>query len=86
MPVMQVFGSTYAAGYDALYQAKDYDGEVDLLEGIFRRYAGRPVRDILDVGCGTGNHALRLAAKGYRVLGIDRSLDMLEVAKYKSPA
>ena len=85
MSVKQVFGSTYAAGYDALYQEKDYDGEVDLLDGIFRRYARRPVRDVLDLGCGTGNHALRLAAKGYRLLGIDRSMDMLEVAQHKSP-
>jgi len=81
---MQVFGSTYAAVYDSLYQNKDYDGEIDLLERVFRRYATRPVRDVLDLGCGTGNHALRLAAKGYRVLGIDRSLEMLEVAQSKS--
>ena len=58
------FGPEYADAYDALYADKDYDAECDLLERIFRR-VGRPVRTVLDLGCGTGAHAVRLAQRGY---------------------
>lgn len=32
---------------------------------------------ILDVGCGTGRHALELARRGYRVVGVDLSESLL---------
>ena len=73
----------YAAFYDALYRDKDYAGECDILERIFERYAVSPVRQILDVGCGTGGHALVLASRGYAVMGVDRSGQMLAVARAK---
>ena len=75
-----VFGSAYAAAYDALYEDKDYDAECDLLERVFEHYAQRDVRRVLDLGCGTGGHALRLAQRGYDVVGVDRSADMLRRA------
>ncbi len=80
----ELFGSAYARAYDVLYQEKDYDGECDLLERVFRSHAAEPIRSILDLGCGTGNHALRLAARGYQVVGVDRSLDMLRAAQSKA--
>ena len=40
-------------------------------------------RSIIDVGCGTGNHALRLSKLGYEVVGIDISPTMLRIAKEK---
>jgi SAM-dependent methyltransferase len=80
----QVFGDNYASVYDLMYRDKDYDGEVDLLERVFRQYATQPVTRILDLGCGTGNHALRLAARGYEVVGVDRSADMLVRAGQKA--
>ena len=42
-----------------------------------------PVRSILDLGCGTGNHSLVLAGRGYQVTGVDFSADMLERARGK---
>ncbi len=80
----QIFGQTYANAYDRLYGEKDYDGETALLATIFQKYSARPVRNILDLGCGTGNHALRLATKGFQVLGVDRSADMLRIAEEKA--
>jgi len=48
-------------------------GEVDFLEGCFKRFARRRVRRVLDIACGTGPHLLRLAARGYRMSGLDLS-------------
>jgi len=39
---------------------------------------------ILDVGCGTGRHAIELAKRGYNVTGIDLSADQLTRAKEKA--
>lgn len=80
----ELFGQVYAPAYDMLYRDKDYEGEVQLISRIFSQYAARPVRTVLDFGCGTGNHALRLAAQGYEVIGIDRSPEMLAEAGRKA--
>ena len=40
---------------------------------------------ILDVGCGTGRHALELARRGAQVSGVDFSMGMLEKARSKDP-
>jgi len=39
-----------------------------------------PERTLLDLGCGTGEHARHFAERGYRVLGIDRSATQLAAA------
>jgi SAM-dependent methyltransferase len=78
---MTVFGDDYAAAYDDLYHDKDYAAECDLLEGLFETCARRPVRRVLDVGCGTGSHAVLLAGRGYEVVGVDRSSEMLRRAR-----
>jgi SAM-dependent methyltransferase len=80
---MNVF-NRYAGFYDALYAEKDYAAEVDYLERLLSKYAGTPVSTILDLGCGTGGHALRLAERGYLVTGVDRSAEMLTLAQEKS--
>lgn len=48
-------------------------GEVDFLVHCFRTYARRPVRQVLDIACGTGPHLMRLAGRGYRMTGLDLS-------------
>ena len=71
-----VFGRDYAAAYDGLYQDKDYRAECELIERVFNLYGQGPVRRVLDLGCGTGGHAVVLAARGFDVLGVDRSPDI----------
>jgi SAM-dependent methyltransferase len=79
-----VFGPAYAQAYDALYEDKDYGRECDLLEQVFRRFGGGLTRSVLDLGCGTGSHAIELARRGYDVVGVDRSLAMLGQARAKA--
>jgi SAM-dependent methyltransferase len=76
-----VFAQAYADVYDALYADKDYGRECDAVEAMFARHATRPVRSLLDVGCGTGRHAVLFAERGYRVTGVDLSGEMLALAK-----
>lgn len=80
------FSSMYARAYDAMYRDKDYEAECDFLEEIFRRYGAGTVRSVLDMGCGTGGHALPLARRGYQVWGIDRSAEMITIAREKARA
>jgi SAM-dependent methyltransferase len=77
------FGPSYAKIYDAIYGSKDYDGEVDLIERILSRQGFGGPRRLLDLGCGTGAHALRLAQRGHVVVGVDRSAEMLAQARAK---
>jgi SAM-dependent methyltransferase len=74
----------YARFYDLLYQDKDYPAECDLLEDLLRRYATQPTHTLLDLGCGTGNHAIPLAQRGYEVTGLDLSPMMLATAETKA--
>lgn len=79
-----VFGHSYATAYDILYREKDYEAECDLIEESGRRFAAQPVHRILDLGCGTGGHALPLTRRGYEVVAIDRSEEMLGEARRKA--
>jgi len=76
----------YANVYDALYRDKDYTLECDFLESIFRHFGMAHTENILDLGCGTGGHAIILAERGYQVLGVDRSAKMLAIAQQKAAA
>jgi malonyl-CoA O-methyltransferase len=76
-------------GYDRW--AEIYDGEgnplVELEEPeVNRRLGDVSGLDVLDVGCGTGRHALRLAGRGARVTALDFSTGMLTRAKAKPVA
>ena len=74
----------FARYYDLIYHGMvDYEGDVVFLENLFRRFRAAPTT-ILDLGCGTGNHALPLARRGYRVTGLDQSREMLALARKKA--
>ncbi len=72
--------------YDTL--AADYDRFVDWparlahelpsLEALFHEHA---VRRVLDAACGTGQHALALAQRGYQAAGADSNAAMIERAR-----
>jgi len=72
--------SLEARFYEKIWGRYDYDADVKFLTGFFRKYH---CRSVIDIGCGTGNHALRLSKLGYQVTGVDLSPTMLKIAKEK---
>lgn len=83
---MSVFNSLYAEHYDRLYAEKNYDIECDLVEAAIKLHGPGPTTTFLDVGCGTGGHAIGLTSRGYDVTGVDLSADMLKHAREKAVA
>ena len=67
--------------YNIIYQNKPYKAEAQrVLDWI-----GYKPKTILDLGCGTGQHAKYWADKGIKVIGVDQSKEMLRfVPKHKN--
>jgi ubiquinone/menaquinone biosynthesis C-methylase UbiE len=72
--------------YDAIYSFKDYAGEARQIAALVR--ALRPdARTILDIACGTGEHARLLSGQhGFSVDGLDLDPGLLRVAREKHPS
>jgi SAM-dependent methyltransferase len=79
---MTVFGKAYSGAYDSLYGDKDYVRECEMIETLLGGTSAQ--RTFLDIGCGTGGHAVQLATRGNRVIGVDRSAEMLDIARQKT--
>jgi SAM-dependent methyltransferase len=73
--------------YDLIYGGfKDYRAESAQVAGLLRSIQAG-CRTVLDVGCGTGEHAHLLAeVHGFEVDGLDLSPDFLRIARAKHPA
>lgn len=80
---MAVFDKA-ANDYDSWYLTK-LGSFVDKVETnlAFNMFDIYPGMCVLDVGCGTGNFSIKLAEKGCKVVGIDISEEMLEIARQK---
>jgi len=71
----------YGMKYDNENFTQGTIGECDFIEKeINYNKAAR----ILDIGCGTGRHAIELSKRGYTVTGIDLSESLLKRAKNKA--
>lgn len=72
----------HPALYDAIQSEWDYDRDVAFVRD---RLAERGVDGdrLLDVGCGTGEHARRFADRGFSVTAIDKHRGMLDRAREK---
>ncbi len=71
-----------ARHYDALMASVPYRQWVAYIEAILERLNYRPLT-VLDLACGTGNVSELLAQRGYKVVGVDISPAMVEVARSK---
>jgi len=70
-----------APAYDENVFTKNTLAEVDFLIDVLGLERGMAV---LDVGCGTGRHAVELARRGYHVTGVDVSAGMLAEARRRA--
>ncbi|MCL2702254.1 MAG: class I SAM-dependent methyltransferase [Defluviitaleaceae bacterium] len=74
----------FAALYDEFMAGTDYTGWADYIEKIFVRFDASP-KLLLDLGCGTGSATRLFSARGYDMIGLDSSAEMLSIAKGKDP-
>ncbi len=77
--------------YKALYENfQDYNSEPytknteQEVHFLIKQFGNSFPKKVLDVGCGTGRHAIILAEQGYDVTGIDLSEDLVRQAREKA--
>lgn len=70
------FGPDYLLTYADVRTLADTELEVEFISKLIP-----PGSRLLDVACGYGRHALALARRGYRVVGVDRSDYLISVAR-----
>lgn len=87
--------SDFARVYDTFMDETPYEDWCDLIEMLLKQYASgideipedenlrQEKNSILDLGCGTGTLTELLAKKGYYMIGIDNSQEMLQIAMEK---
>ena len=71
--------TSFAQVYDLFMDNVPYDQWCRYITELLREYG---IQDglVLELGCGTGVLTRKLAAKGYDMIGVDYSEDMLEIA------
>lgn len=76
----------FASLYDSLMNEDiNYEVWADYIENLFDYYGKNP-SIVCDLACGTGNMTLPLAKRGYDMIGVDKSGDMLSIAREKAAA
>lgn len=79
----RAYTESFARIYDDIMGAVPYDLWYSYLHELLDYYQVKPNK-VLDLACGTGNMSLRFARDGYKVTGVDRSEQMLKVARDKA--
>jgi ubiquinone/menaquinone biosynthesis C-methylase UbiE len=77
---------SFAYWYDTLMNEAPYDAWQSFVQKKLKVYGRQGAKRILDVGCGTGELAVRLAKEGFLVTGVDLSENMLAIAQAKAEA
>lgn len=74
--------TSFAEVYDRFMDNIPYKDWCEYVTGLLNEYG---IRDglILDLGCGTGSLTELLAERGYDMIGVDNSEDMLQIAMDK---
>lgn len=76
----------YSYIYDIINKNKNYDLEIKYLLKLVKNNQKKKSQRFLDYGCGTGKHLNCLQKKVQYVLGVDKSNEMLEVARDNFPS
>ena len=72
-----------AEAYDFILRHVDYEEWYRFIHGIMLQYIKNP-ETVLELGCGTGKFGAKFSADNFRIFGVDRSLNMLLVAKARA--
>lgn len=72
--------ASFAKGYYRLMKDNDYASYADFYEKVFEKYNLSPEL-VLDLGCGAGNLTSIMSDRGYDMIGVDISEEMLNIAK-----
>ncbi|MGI6031021.1 MAG: class I SAM-dependent DNA methyltransferase [Eubacteriales bacterium] len=75
----------FARYYDQLNADCDYEAIADYYQQLFSRWGLSP-QLVLELGCGSGNVTLPMAQRGYDMIGLDLSPEMLQLAREKAAA
>ena len=70
--------------YDKLNKDIDYKAWADFIEKCFEKYLPQKPSIVLDLACGTGSMTVALSSRGYDMIGVDMSEDMLSEASIRS--
>jgi SAM-dependent methyltransferase len=73
----------FASVYDLFMDNVPYDDWADYVQQLLKKHQIENGL-VLELGCGTGSMTRRLAEKGYDLIGIDNSEEMLQIAREKS--
>ena len=75
--------TSFAQVYDTFMDNVPYDEWTEFIIQILKEYK---IDDglVLDLGCGTGKVTRRLGSKGFDMIGVDNSFEMLDIARKKS--
>ena len=81
------YSADVAGIYDLLVEGQEDaeagGQELEFIRRALRDVCPREVRDVLDVGCGTGRHLIPLVRDGCRVVGVDVSEGMIAECRRK---
>lgn len=69
--------------YDLL-NAEPIEARIQFIVAELERRGVRPPDQILDAGCGTRRYATDLRARGFRVSGVDKSPELVEIAQRRA--
>ncbi len=72
----------FAVYYDKIYKNVDYAGESEFINWAVEEHKNSKGCKLLDVACGTGNHA-HILKNNFKVTGVDINDDMLKIARQK---
>jgi len=74
----------FAQVYDKLIKADvNYEHIADFIENLFIKYEKNP-NLICDLAAGTGNVTIPMARRGYDMIAVDSSYEMLDIAREKA--
>ncbi|MCL2579251.1 MAG: class I SAM-dependent methyltransferase [Oscillospiraceae bacterium] len=79
-----MYSGGFARHYDRLTANVDYPARAKYFDGLIRKFSSREGNILLDLACGTGSLSWEFAKRGYQVIGVDASPEMLAAGSAKS--